>query len=128
MLMPEGEDSEDWDDLLPELCHPAAARLLPDTFFWDCCDENSPFGNDEGADTLSAFRRWRGRYPDQHPFVFLEHLLESWQAANTHWEAVDPAQVQNLLEQDEHSVLVLMTLSLRLLSVKFCWMDSVPPI
>ncbi len=100
------KQTEDEIDLTPETSHPKAIQLLPDAFFWDCSDENSPFGNDEGADTLSFFRRWRQKYPDQHPFVFLDLLLERWQVINGDWEAIEPDQVQRILDHDEYSPLV----------------------
>ena len=102
----EDEEAEEEDDLVPERCHPAACHLLPDAFFWDCTEENSPFGNDEGADTLSSFRRWRQQHPDLHPFLFLDRLLADWEVINEGWNVIEADQVQRIIEQDEYSPLV----------------------
>jgi len=31
---------------------------LTEEFYYDCTDEFSPFGNDDGADTLSSLEEW----------------------------------------------------------------------
>src|SRR5688500_15789169 len=36
---------------------------MTDEWFGDCANENSPFGNDGGSDTLSFLRDWRKEHP-----------------------------------------------------------------
>jgi len=43
-----------WEDF-----HPDAKKILDEPFYWDCVDELSPHGNDEGAEVLVAFQNWR---------------------------------------------------------------------
>jgi len=43
----------------PERAHPRARKLMTEEFFWDCADEEAPFGSDEGFDAYYEFRRWR---------------------------------------------------------------------
>ncbi|MDY3555224.1 hypothetical protein R5W24_004363 [Gemmata sp. JC717] len=45
----------------PETAHPRARELMTEAFFWDCADEEAPFGSDEGHDAYYEFRRWRRR-------------------------------------------------------------------
>lgn len=45
----------------PETAHPRARELMDEEFFWDCVDEEAPFGSDEGHDAYFEFRRWRER-------------------------------------------------------------------
>jgi uncharacterized protein YfeS len=45
----------------PETAHPKARELMTEEFFWDCADEEAPFGSDEGHDAYYEFRRWRQR-------------------------------------------------------------------
>jgi len=52
---------DDRDDFAP--FHPSARTLLPDDFFWDCDDYFSPVGNDDGADVLVGYLRWRLTHP-----------------------------------------------------------------
>jgi uncharacterized protein YfeS len=45
----------------PETAHPRARELMTEEFFWDCVDEEAPFGSDEGSDAYYEFRGWRQR-------------------------------------------------------------------
>src|SRR5687767_9020380 len=46
----------------PELAHPNARLLMTEGFFWDCTDEEAPFGSDEGHDAYYEFRTWRSEH------------------------------------------------------------------
>lgn len=72
---------DDWE-LTPDTAHPNARRLLKDDFYWDVTDENSPFGNDTGADTLAFYRAWIEESDDDEDF--LHQLFEEW---DVDWEA-----------------------------------------
>jgi uncharacterized protein YfeS len=98
------EDNDDAWELSPSNIHPTAARILTDAFYWDCVDDNSPFGNDTGADTLHFFHEWREQHPEANPVIFLDELLEGWEAVNDHWEVIDSEQVQKLLKEDAFSL------------------------
>jgi uncharacterized protein YfeS len=95
-------DEEEWE-LSPENAHPKARAALAYEYLWDCTDENSPFGNDTGADTLAFFREWRRDHPRGNPLLFLSRLLRDWEATDDHWEATDPAEVGRLAEDDRFS-------------------------
>ncbi len=41
-----------------ETSHPKYNAIIHDQFYFDCLDEFSPFGNDEGAETLMALNEW----------------------------------------------------------------------
>src|SRR5262245_39883276 len=43
----------------PELANPRARELMREEFFWDCVDEEAPFGSDEGNTSYHEFRAWR---------------------------------------------------------------------
>lgn len=47
----------------PETAHPRARELMAEPFLWDCLDEESPFGSDEGHEAYYEFRAWRQRHP-----------------------------------------------------------------
>ncbi|MDO1446588.1 hypothetical protein Q0590_10025 [Rhodocytophaga aerolata] len=42
----------------PATSHPRFNELMKDEFYTDCLDEFSPFGNDDGADTLYNLEDW----------------------------------------------------------------------
>ncbi len=69
------EDEESWE-LSPENCHPNAVAIVTDEFYWDCVDDNSPFGNDTGNDTLKLFKEWREKHWMETPIAFLDKLLD----------------------------------------------------
>jgi uncharacterized protein YfeS len=47
----------------PETAHPRARDLMVEGFFWDCVDEEAPFGSDEGHDALYEYLSWRADEP-----------------------------------------------------------------
>jgi uncharacterized protein YfeS len=97
------EENEDLSELSPANSHPNAARILADQFYWDCVDDNSPFGNDTGADTLESLREWREEHPQSNPVRFLKQLLKEWEVTDDYWDVTDPVDVQRLLDADEFS-------------------------
>ena len=52
-------DDEERYGIRKEFAHPRAIELIPDDFFWNCVDELSPFGSDEGDTALAEYREWR---------------------------------------------------------------------
>ncbi len=44
--------------LSPQTSHPKFNEVIKEPFYFDCTDEFSPFGNDDGADTFDALERW----------------------------------------------------------------------
>jgi uncharacterized protein YfeS len=87
------ENFNDWK-LSPEKAHPKAAKLLKAEFFWDCVDENSPFGNDNGADALQQYRLWRANNPGGDPVQFIKELLPNWQCSLEKWKQLTPSAFQ----------------------------------
>lgn len=100
--MSDFDDEELWE-LSPENSHPNAVAILTDDFYWDEIDDNSPFGNDTGNDTLKHFQEWREKNWTETPIAFLDQLLGNWEVTNDFWEVTDASEAQKLLEQDEFS-------------------------
>jgi uncharacterized protein YfeS len=86
-------------ELSPEN-YPKGALVLTDAFYWDCTDDNSPLGNDGGADTHEAYLQWRKAHPETPPITFLGQLMQAWGCLNDHWEVVEPDRLQMLLTED----------------------------
>lgn len=65
--------------LSPQTSHPNFRALATAEFYFDGCDDFSPFGNDDGADTLSALEAWfmDGGTDEEIP-SFLDELLATW--------------------------------------------------
>ena len=62
-----------------ETSHPRFRELAADDFFYDCTDDFSPFGNDDGADTLYNLEDWyREGGRDAKVASFLKNLIKEW--------------------------------------------------
>lgn len=63
--MSDKSDPEEFYGIDIANAHARAKEIIPDAFFWDCGDELSPFGSDEGDMALREFRDWRKANPDR---------------------------------------------------------------
>lgn len=66
----------------PEIAHPRARNLMQEEFFWDCTNEDAPFGSDEGWTAYYEWRQWREDNPSS-PLTecfswFLDGRLEEY--------------------------------------------------
>ena len=66
----------------PEIAHPRSRDLMPESFFWDCANEDAPFGSDEGSTAYYEWRQWREDNPSS-PLVdcfscFLDGRLDEY--------------------------------------------------
>jgi len=83
------EGTEAWQ-LDRKNAHPRAVELLKDDFFWTCLDDDSPFGNDDGADALRLYQQWQSTHRNQKPIQFLNDLLLQMEAPLAHWKTLSP--------------------------------------
>ena len=93
---------DDWE-LSPESAHPNARRLLKADFYWDLGDDDSPFGNDTGCDTLEFYRAWIRESDDDEDF--LHQLFDEWEVD---WEAaaaIPDDALADRLEEEEFDIL-----------------------
>jgi uncharacterized protein YfeS len=63
----------------PHLAHEQARKLMPEEFFWDCGDEEAPFGSDEGSDSYYEWRDWRSDNPSEELVKCLSWILSDRQ-------------------------------------------------
>ena len=62
-----------------ETSHPRFVDLARDEFYYDCTDDFSPFGSDDGSDALSALEEWfQEGGKEKHVSKFLKQLLRNW--------------------------------------------------
>lgn len=50
-------------------------KLMKEEFFWDCVDEESPFGSDEGWEAYYSFRDWRDENPTAMAVDYLDEVM-----------------------------------------------------
>lgn len=60
-----------------DYAHRRAIELIPEEFFWDCVNELTPFGSDEGDMALSEFRNWKKENPNLPTYECLKWTIES---------------------------------------------------
>jgi uncharacterized protein YfeS len=60
----------------PELAHPRARELMTEEFFFDCTDEEAPFGSDEGNTAYYEFRGWRKRNKKKNLVACLAWIMQ----------------------------------------------------
>ena len=66
--------------------HPVARKLMNEDFFWNILDDNAPFGNDDGADTLSYWRKWRRANPHGKVMDFIADIFQRYDVSYPEWE------------------------------------------
>lgn len=92
-------EDDDWFD--KKEVNPIALEKLKENFFWDAGDENSPFGNDWGWETLYSFKDWRLENNKTNPLVFLEQILSRMGVENCNWNLLNEQEIQKELENDK---------------------------
>jgi len=90
-------DEGEWE-LAPDHAHPNARRRLTEAFFWDISDAGAALGSDIGADTLSAYQRWREQHPEETAEEFLTDFLIARGVEVIGWDVTSPEALAPLLE------------------------------
>ena len=94
---------DDWE-LSPENAHPRAAELMRDPYFWDIGDDNSPFGNDAGADTLDFYRAWYEENDEAGGGEFLSELFEEWDVDQDFATSIPDSELGSRLEDENYHI------------------------
>jgi len=59
--------------------HPRFVELAREDFYYDCADDFSPFGSDDGNDTLASLEDWYREGGQDHQISdFLSELVNDW--------------------------------------------------
>lgn len=67
------------EGLARETSHPRFVQLAGEDFYYDVGDDFSPFGNDDGSDTLAALEDWyRDEGGNGKVAGFLQEMLADW--------------------------------------------------
>ncbi len=88
----------------PQLAHEQARKLMPEEFFWDCSDENAPFGSDEGWDAYCEWRSWRCDSPSADLTECLSWILSD-RLDEYNDRLYDDAQVERDLDSPDEAFL-----------------------
>ena len=93
------------EGLARETSHPDFVKKLPHELYYDCVDEFSPFGNDDGADALSELECWyessNGKEDImQWLFGYIDNMGFKYSSESAH-TVEDIAVIQTLLSEDQ---------------------------
>jgi uncharacterized protein YfeS len=89
----------------PEIAHPRARELMTEDFFWDCTDEEAPFGSDEGDTAYNEFRSWRGQNKQENLTECLAWIMNEESLDNYNEELFSDAVIEQDLENPEDAFL-----------------------
>ena len=91
--------------------HPRFCELATESFYLDCTDDFSPFGSDDGADTLSSLEDWyRDGGRDAEVDDFLGDLMAEWEIEIPDLADASHAVVAAWLDEDPAHEVHLHTL------------------
>lgn len=74
---------------------------MKERFFWDCVDEEGPFGSDEGADAYAEFRSWRAKNKRKSLKACLSWIMQDGLRGYNETLLTDEAVAQALSGSDE---------------------------
>ncbi len=91
--------------------HPNFVAIAPEDFYYDCADDFSPFGNDDGSDTLSSLQEWyQGGGKDAKVMSFLKELLADWDfGLPKNVIRAEPAVIETWLSKDDMNETFLLS-------------------
>src|SRR4051794_5280264 len=89
----------------PTTSHPHFNKIMSKEFYLDCTDDFSPFGNDDGADTLYKLEDWYQETEGNADILeFMFDLIDGFgfkYACAGCVELLDTDQINGLVEEDE---------------------------
>lgn len=96
-------DDEEGEGPSRETSHPNFVNALTDEFYYDCTDEFSPFGNDDGADTLTSLEKWYQANGNlKKPLKFLKELIEdNWGCETKYIKLIDKAKILKVNSEEK---------------------------
>jgi len=93
-------------DVTPETAHPRARQMLGHSVIWNYGDEDSPLGNDTGADTFAAYLNFRATRPVGGAQDFVREQLALRGIPDTGWDLLDLGLLEEAIKSGAGSTLV----------------------
>ncbi len=86
--------------------HPKFRENFTDDFYYDCLDEEAPFGSDEGSDTLSHIEEDLRKSKDLNFSTFPQKLVEEyWDMTYIPADDISLHGVEELIKTDEMNII-----------------------
>ena len=86
--------------------HPNFIKAFTDEFYYDCTDEEAPFGNDNGADTLYELEDYykNGNNGEEITSFPKKIVSDIWDLNYIKYDSFDKKAIQELINKDRHSI------------------------
>ena len=86
--------------------HPNFVEAFNDNFYYDCTDEEAPFGNDNGADTLYELEDYyrNGNYDEKITLFPKRIVMDIWDLKYVNYDSFDRKVIQELINKDNYSL------------------------
>ncbi len=88
----------------PATSHPRFNQMMSEEFYLDCLDEFSPFGNDDGADTLYRLQDWYEQTEGKEDIVnFMFDFIDGFgfkYACDGCVQSLDMEQINWMMQED----------------------------
>ncbi len=98
-------DDEEFE-IHPKTSHPSFVEACTDPLYYDCTDEEAPFGSDEGADALYELQRAVRKNKNLDFADFARHIIEDlWEMDYIPAEDLEANGLKALLDTNEMDVM-----------------------
>ena len=99
-------DDPEGDALDPKTSHPNFVKNMTEEFYYDCTDDFSPFGNDDGSDLLYSLEEWYQEGKGKGNILkWLFQTIDGYgckYASEGCSQILDEAQLQQVKEEDPY--------------------------
>ncbi len=109
--LPVSRYCDDEVGLARETSHPNFRSIASDDFYYDVTDDFSPFGNDDGSDTLMSLQDWyQSGGSDAKVMRFLKEFLDEWDlGVPKKLHLADPKTIERWLGKSEMNETYLLS-------------------
>lgn len=88
--------------------HPSFVQHFNEEFYYDCDDEEAPFGSDEGSDALYELSEFIKKHGRKDLLLFPQYLIEEiWDMTYMHPINIDKKSLQELLDNNSENEMLI---------------------
>lgn len=100
-----------------EHAHPVARDLMKEDWLWSVTDEDSPFGNDDGADAVALYRDWREAHKKESIMTGVRNVCSRLEMPFDEWCQVSEAAIHG--DAGSHNFFTVAPGDLMLIAIAF---------
>jgi uncharacterized protein YfeS len=84
--------------------HPDFRSHFADEFYYDCVDEEAPFGSDTGSDTLAELQDYMKKNREIDIYKFPERVMGMWDMPYLPPDSLDPDAIKAIMDQPDDTI------------------------